>query len=252
MSASHDVGVVAQVQVEAVTDDESKKSSAVILPAIAEFSEQLEKICETIKVLKEKVDAAEPGSAGPPKSLWEKLCNNSLMDVFIGDDVTNEDVDSIVNTITLMNALVLTIPYGIMSSAGYDYWDWVQDTLKQCPSTKFTFDQDFNQFGRAFHAVIYSAITILLVAMAYYLLRPRTVMKFRRWWKAGARYVIFIMLAGTTSSCISMVACTTWMFSWYMMPTSKLCTYSAWASGGAIFGVAFILVTFFISLFLML
>jgi hypothetical protein len=94
-------------------------------------------------------------------------------------------------------------------------------------------------------------ITHIINARIMVNIRPKADKKFRKWWKF-ARYVILIMLLGTSTSCVSLVACSTWMFSWYMIPTSKLCTYSAWGTGAAVTGVAVIAVTFMIALFLML
>jgi hypothetical protein len=184
-----------------------------------------------------------------PETLYQRIMDNSLKQMFVGSDVEADDVDNVVNTLTLMNALIVTIPYGIMASAGYDYWDWVEATLAACPETEFTYNQDFKQFSNAFNSVLYSAISVLLMAMSYYLLRPKATKKFRKWWKY-ARYVILMMLFGTVTSCVSLIAVSAWMFSWYMIPTSKLCTYSARKQITA--GVVVIVVTYATSSFLML
>jgi hypothetical protein len=253
MSRVHSVDVVEPFDVESgkVPVDNAQKVAAVVLPAMSEFKDRLEEMCKVMIDLKEKLEGIEAETVETEETLWQRLQDNTLKDMFIGKDITSGDVDNVVNTLTLMNALILTIPYGIMSSAGYDYWDWVENTLAACPKTIYSVPQDFRQFGNAFNSVIYSTISVLLCAMAYYLLRPKADKKFRKWWKF-ARYVILIMLLGTSTSCVSLVACSTWMFSWYMIPTSKLCTYSAWGTGAAVTGVAVIAVTFMIALFLML
>lgn len=213
--------------------------------------DQLDKLCEAINKLKDKLggNKADEEEDDKEETIWERICDNTLRDMFIGKDVTAEDIDNVVNTLTLMNALILTIPYGIMASTNFEYWDWVESTLAGCPDSEFTYDQDFSQFNNAFHTVVYSAITALLVAMVYYLLRPRKESKFKKWWK-HARYVFIIMLGATVVSCVGLVATSAWLFSWYIIPTSKLCTFSAKYSLGA--GVAAISICVVISMFLML
>jgi predicted membrane channel-forming protein YqfA (hemolysin III family) len=171
------------------------------------------------------------------------------MDMFVGEDVTCEEVDNVVNTVTLMNALILTVPYGIMTAANFEYWDWVESTLDACPSTKFSYHQDFRTFSSTFNAAVYSTICVLIMAMFYYLLRPKDDTKFRHWWKS-TRYVVILMLIGTITAVVSLVAVSNWLFSWYMIPTSKLCTYSATSQN--IVGIIMIVLTALPSLYLML
>jgi hypothetical protein len=221
-------------------------------PGMLAVRDQLEALCKVLTEMKDQMPKSEEKKSeddNARETLWERIMDNTLKDMFIGKDVTAEDVDNIVNTLTLMNALILTIPYGIMASAGYDYWDWVEETLAACEVTEYTYEQNFNIFGTAFYGVVYCTIAVLLMAMVYYLLRPRTDKKFRKWWKF-ARYVILMMLLGTIISCVGLVGITAWLFSWYMIPTSKFCTYSA--QGNSIVGIIFIGVSFLIACFLML
>ena len=87
------------------------------------------------------------------------------------------------------------------------------------------------------------------MAMAYYLLRPRNDVKFQKWWKS-ARYVLIVMLVGTITSCVSLISISAWLFSWYIVPTSEYCTYTAKVQASV--GILVIIVCFFASTFLML
>lgn len=213
------------------------------------FKEQLSEMCKTLNAMNEKLVDQERVELDAPETLWERIKDNTLRDMFVGKDVTSDDVDNVVNTLTLMNALILTIPYGLMASASHDYWDWVETTLEACPDTKFTYDQAFTVFSNSFNAVVYSTISVLVMAMAYYLLRPRTDVKFQKWWK-NARYVLIIMLIGTITSCVSLIAISAWLFSWYIVPTSQYCTYTAQTQ--ALVGIFIIVACFAASAFLML
>ncbi len=214
------------------------------------FKKQIGDMCATIVAMNEKLNNVEEKNIKETKqTTWERIKDNTLRDMFIGHEVTSDDIDNVVSTLTLMNALILTIPYGIMSSADNQYWDWMEDTLKACVKTKFKYADNFVLFSDSFNAVVYCTIADLLIAMVYYLLRPKSDKKFRAWWKS-ARYVILMLLSGTAISVISLVAVSAWLFSWYMIPTSKLCTYSA--ASQTTTGVIVISVVFLLSIFLML
>jgi hypothetical protein len=47
----------------------------------------------------------------------ERLYYNNLRTVYIGHEVTVADIDTMVNTMSLVCALVLTVPYGVLTAA---------------------------------------------------------------------------------------------------------------------------------------
>jgi hypothetical protein len=130
-----------------------------------------------------------------------------------------------------------------------DYWDWVQETLNACPRQKYTYAQNFTLFSDTFNSIIYSSISMLVMALVYFLLRPTNAKKFRAWWK-GVRYILFMMLVGTVSSVVSLIAASAWLFSWYNVRTDQYCDYSAANKSGA--GIAIVVGSLLISLFFML
>lgn len=159
-------------------------------------------------------------------TLMKRLKDNNLREMFVGHEVVGEEVDNVVNTLTLMNALILTIPYSLMSAADHNYWDWVQQTLDECESKSFSFGEDFWIFKNSYNAVVYSTMSSLVMSLIYYLLKPRQLAKFRRWWK-HARYVILMTLVGTVCSVVSLVAVSCWLFAWFIIPTNMLCEYNS-------------------------
>lgn len=167
----------------------------------------------------------------------------------MGKTVCTEEIDTVVNTLTLVCALILTIPYGVMTAASPDYWDYVESTLAACPVQLYTYAQNYSLFSGAFNTVVYSNISVLIMAVLYYLLRPKDDDKFRKWWKS-ARYVVIMMMLGTLCSVTCLVIVSAWLFSWYLVPTSKYCTYSAKSSEMA--GVAVIVSSAVFSLLVML
>jgi hypothetical protein len=180
----------------------------------------------------------------------ERLKHNNLAEMFIGRRIGYEEVDSVVNTLTLMDALILTIPYGLMSSADMSYWDNVEEVLNNCYATvgsKFRMQDDFLLFKNSCNAVIFSSMASLLMAVVYYLLRPKGA-AFQVWWKR-ARYVIIMILIGTISAVVSLVAVSLWLFAWYIIPTSRFCNYSSQQAN--IVGIVVMSFCFIVSCFLM-
>jgi hypothetical protein len=158
-------------------------------------------------------------------------------------------VDNVVNTLTLMNALILTIPYSLMSNMNYDYWDQVIISLDNCSERVATFESDFAIFKNSFNAVVYSAMASLIMSLIYYLLKPKNLAKFRKWWKQ-ARYVIIMMLCGTVCSVVSLVAVSCWLFAWYNLPSDQLCEYNSQTNN--IVGIAVLIFTSAITFYLMI
>lgn len=186
----------------------------------------LESLTKALEDIKDKVKPPPEEKEKASETWVDRWKDNQLRDMFVGKEVTCEDIDTVVNTLTLVCALILTIPYGVMTSADHSYWDNIELTLSECESTKFTYEQDFRLFSGGFNTIIYSNIAVLIMAVLYYLLRPKDEVKFRKWWKY-ARYVIMMMMLGTVCSIVCLVIASAWLFSWYIIPNSKLCTYSA-------------------------
>jgi hypothetical protein len=209
-------------------------------------------LCDCLKDMKDKLQPAVPIEIEEEEvreTIYQRIVDNNLRDMFIGKLVKAEDIDNIVNTITLLNALVLTIPYGMMTSADHNYWTWVETTLNNCKVHKYSYHYNKLYFTRAFNSVLYSTIPCLVMALLYYLLRPKETKKFRKWWKF-ARYVVIMMMIGTIAGVVSLIAISQWIFSWYAIPDDDYCTYSAVATASV--GISIIGIILVVSAFLML
>ena len=237
-----------KIQVKPAEEGYEVASVPVTRADLDELKRTLLAFSESIAAMTEKL-ADKPADIPEVKqTLFQRIADNNLRDMFVGKDVCSEDVDNVVATLTLMNALIITIPYGLMGNLSNSFWDWVQITLAACPTTKFKYSVSFASFKNAFSSVIYSCIACLVMAMFYYLLRPREVNKFRSWWKT-ARYVVIFLLGGTVCAVVSLISISAWMFAWYIIPTDEYCSYSS--QGQNIIGIAFVVFFSGLSLFLM-
>jgi hypothetical protein len=133
------------------------------------------------------IESGPPSTSGPEspskvKPLAKRI--NTFQKFMNGDGMTAEDTDLIMNTIALINALVLTIPYSLSGSLDNSYWDWVQTTLnstrctdyveKYCPSgPSACFQQSYSQVQNSLYCTVYASITALGISFAYYLMRPK-------------------------------------------------------------------------------
>ncbi len=115
-----------------------------------------------------------------------------------GEGVEAEDADTAVSTLTLVAALVLTIPFGMIGNFGPDYWSWLSDEHARCvvdgnnfPSARHMYNFVFNLLN----TTIYSSISAIIMAMIYYLFRPKQSDVFQKWWFRGRWALVFILVA---------------------------------------------------------
>jgi len=79
----------------------------------------------------------------------------------------------------LINALVLTIPYGVAVSMNNDFWDWLQSTYETneacstlCPDPEQCFMESYRSAQNSAFGTVYTSITVLCATGIYYILRP--------------------------------------------------------------------------------
>jgi hypothetical protein len=230
------------------------RRESVALQELGNLTKLLGSLSQTIKEVSDKVNHHHAvqhleEAENDRETLVQRLMDNNLRAMFVGHEIVGEEVDNVVNTLTLMNALILTIPYSLMSNMNYDYWDQVIISLDNCSERVATFESDFAIFKNSFNAVVYSAMASLIMSLIYYLLKPKNLAKFRKWWKQ-ARYVIIMMLCGTVCSVVSLVAVSCWLFAWYNLPSDQLCEYNSQTNN--IVGIAVLIFTSAITFYLMI
>jgi len=71
---------------------------------------------------------------GEYHGIWKRYHLSSLRKLIEGEDLSIPDLDSAVGTIAFMNAIVITIPYGIMTALSPDFFASLDAALTACPS----------------------------------------------------------------------------------------------------------------------
>ena len=84
-----------------------------------------------------------------------------------------------------------------------------RSTTAACVATTFKYQNNFDTFSKATNAVIYSTLSCLIMALVYFLLRPKLDAKGGK----STRYVIILMLLGTTVSIVALIVVSVWLFS---------------------------------------
>lgn len=133
------------------------------------------------------------------------------------DDVSVEEVDLIVNTITLVNALILTVPFGIMTSLTTSSMDEFKSNVLQClveeeTSTKKglrlktqsdvegVIKEQYSWMTKSTLVSVYLPLISLILAVLYYVVRPSKGNKdeenkeFSEWWKRGRLIVLKLFI----------------------------------------------------------
>ena len=112
------------------------------------------------------------------KIIAEKYSKSKLVGFVEGRGVSCEDVDTLVNSITLVNALILTIPPSIITSMGYNSgtWDSLEDAIAdKCNvegSELLWYNSVYTPMWKCLVSSLICCVFGLVIAIAYYILRP--------------------------------------------------------------------------------
>ena len=143
-----------------------------------------------------------------------------------------------------------------------DYWNWLETVIFNCNPDRSEhwrnrqWSRNYNIVINSTYGCIYAALTALVLAVAYYILRPAKDEMFRKWWVRGGQYPVFLIFAGSITT-IVMVIIMVGNFGLYANSDSHVCRI--WSTDGPSqhqlatgFGVATLLVCLLSSLYMML
>ena len=58
--------------------------------------------------------------------------DNNLARFWSGASIGPEETDSVIETFTLVNTLLLSVPFNCIGALNNGYWDWLQESLQAC------------------------------------------------------------------------------------------------------------------------
>jgi hypothetical protein len=118
--------------------------------------------------------------------------------------LTTEDADNAVNTMALVAALLLTIPFSLVGSLNQEYWDDLAETINGCkPAVPAESSPQavFMTVFRPLNALVYFSMGAIMLAVFYFLLRPSENDMFEAWWKRG-RFALALILVSAVSAVV--------------------------------------------------
>ena len=161
------------------------------------------------------------------KKRWSR---SNLRKFYFGLGLDVEEADGTVNTLTLVNALVLTIPYSLIGSLSMSYWDQLRSAFdEQCGDTDHSaYNFTYLEIVSRLYGVVFSSVTSMCVACFYYILRPKDDEIFPKWWKRG-KYTIGFIFLGCVASVSSVLIMLSSLVPYYSNSTDNICNTTIFA-----------------------
>ena len=150
------------------------------------------------------------------KNRWE---HSNLRSYFTGEDLESEEADAAMQATSVINALVLTIPYGIILSLNNEFWDWMQTAILPCEEMEWKYMQI--NLITPLYVSLTASILALIVTVLYYFLRPKKY--FTVWWKYRGKWSVAVTLLSTLISVVAILTVFATLMGWFVTATDQLC-----------------------------
>ena len=150
--------------------------------------------------------------------IFKRMVNSNLCTCWYYDEMDINDSDTIINSVTVVNALLLTIPFQLVGAFNADFWEWEMNNIANCNNG--TYNQTSGQFnppelnetGLSIYLTVstdvfecaFSSSIGLVLATIYYTLRPRNQSTFKQWWPRG-KFSLILILIFTALAIISLL-----------------------------------------------
>lgn len=154
-----------------------------------------------------------------------RIKESAFLKLVSGESLEVGDCDEVMNALILVNALILTIPFGVFPDM--EYWSNMREVMKlpNCVEDEDkTFNAVYTYFRRTYFCVIYPSLGVVVVSLLYYLLRPRKDEDFLKWWKVrNGREILFLSLLGSLISIFAIFYLAAFMFQFYSLDPAEVC-----------------------------
>jgi hypothetical protein len=160
------------------------------------------------------------------KYMEKRYRRGGIMRFIEGHNITSEHIDNVVNMVTLVNALILTIPPGIITEYNNETWDGMRDVIDSCPydgADDVFLEQVYNPMVTSFLGSMYAGAVGIFIALIYFFFRPSENAVFRPWWREGGMYSVLVICFFSTASAIFCVISIMIILVWFTCPTTRVC-----------------------------
>jgi hypothetical protein len=191
---------------------EPEESSPVDAESVRIVAEALEKIARKLNPSSSK-HSQQPLTEPEIAVRSPRRCSNYLRYRFLhsglwklttGEGLSYEDADTTVNTLTLVAALLLTIPFSLVGTLTVEFWQGLQEELAACPAPQHPgyASKMYHESRDTLSCMTYTCIGAIIVAVMYYILRPKNDADFGKWWSHG-RWGVFVLCGMTASAVVA-------------------------------------------------
>ena len=197
------------------------------------------------------------------------LFNSRVADFFLDFDASDFEFDTAVNSLALVNALVLTVPFGMITSFNHEFWSALSTSLSKCTKeglengkygsvfkgekdTAEIFNDWYGGFVRDTSTTAYASMCGLILATMYYLFRPSDQSALTRNGKKRQRLLLFCMFGFTFTSITALMI--TWVDTLRIMvrnPDTMCDREPVVVTTTALLGTGFLVLSFIIGVIFM-
>ena len=132
---------------------------------------------------------------------------------YSGEGLEVDEADSVINALALINALVLTIPFGLVTSLDMDYFDNVQALIETCDTGVDWNDIQLNMIAPLYVSVVCSTLA-LVISTLYYFLRSKQY--FYHWWKSRGKWSVVATTMFTIIAVLTTLTLFATLMGWYI------------------------------------
>ena len=149
------------------------------------------------------------------KKTWKgyfyyRVRNSTITRYWYYSDLEPEDTNSVVMTAFIVNAVIVTIPFGLLPVLGNDFWNYFFCQFQTCNGSTIPFQECINYDGappniddqlfmytlyggysiylsicKSIYLCTYSSMIGLLLGVLYFILVPNDKEVFKIWWVRG-------------------------------------------------------------------
>mmetsp|Transcript_939 Transcript_939/g.1470 ORF Transcript_939/g.1470 Transcript_939/m.1470 type:complete len:221 (+) Transcript_939:33-695(+) len=175
-------------------------------------------------------------------SRYGQCSNSNLAKLVSGDSMSMEQLDTAINTMVLVDALILTIPFSLFLDLGQEYWNNLQANINACSDYSTGYQAAFSRTRGAMGTMVYSTMIGIVVTALYYLMRPDYKgVSFKVWWKYAGGYVFMMILFSTIAAIVSSLIMSSMIFRYSFVDSDDFCdnpNYNDYTGGYAAVSIA--------------
>lgn len=174
------------------------------------------------------------------KNMAAYIRKSTLYTFWEGTSIGSDEIDSAMETFTIVNAVILEIPFNVIGNMNHAFWDWLEISLGGCSDASGIYTQVAAYMQNSMYVVVYSSISGIMIAILYFMLRPTDVAKFAMWWKRG-RWVVLLNILYTLTSILAVVTVFSLISEAYVNSSANICSTYSGSMGPLNFPVPYII-----------